>query len=437
VETASEPREPFGDDDLSIPEFVDRELTPATNGSVTGPVGLGVRQAARPRSRRRRLTVAARQELLWITVIYLSARGMLLLGAYLQGAFGHHDFLGQLANWDGLWYRRLANHGYPGHVDFGQTTLGFFPLYPILIWLVEPVFTVLTNHNAIWAATVSGLLISAIGGWIATVFVHRLADGWWGREAARRATILFIVFPGSVVFSMVYSEGILMPLATACLWALQQRRWLLAGVLAGFGSAVQPVGLMLPVMCLASAAWYAHQHRWRVAEIARCAIAPLLSITGAVGFMAFLWIWTGNPLANYLAQHHGWSEKTDPLAMVHTFNRMVPAFDPNHFNQPTINLNLVVGIVGGVILAVELVLLVRARREVSLEAIVWTLGIAFFAYTSEYVPPNPRMLITAFPALMVVARHLRGRSFAVVVWINGIGLASLSLITFVGHALRP
>ena len=153
--------------------------------------------------------------------------------------------------------------------------------------------------------------------------------------------------------------------------------------------------------------------------------------------MVFLWIWTGNPFANYIAQHHGWSETTDFLALVHTATRMAPAFDPSHFNTPTINLNLVFGLIGAAVLVIELYLLLRSRREVSTVAIVWTLGITFFAFTSEYVPPNPRMLITAFPALMVVGRYVQGRWFAVLVFFNVWLLAGLSLLTFWSTTLRP
>jgi hypothetical protein len=433
VETASEPVDPRRDDSLGLPPFIEVELKDTTTATVAAPTPTRIRSG-----RRARLSASARQELLWITVIYLSARGLLLLVAFVNGAFGHHNFLHELANWDGLWYRQLANHGYPANVDYGQTTLGFFPLYPITIFLLEPVFTVLTSHNTIWAATVSGVLISGVGGWIATVFVHRLADGWWGRAAARRATILFIVFPGSVVFSMVYSEGLLLSLAAACLWALERRRWLLAGVLAGFGTAVQPVGLMLGVVCAAAAAAELYRCRGRLRDARSALLAPILSATGAACFMIFLWIWTGNPFANYIAQHHGWSEKTDLLALVHTATRMAPAFDPDHFNSPvTINLNLVVGLVGAVILLAELWLLWRSRRQVSLAALVWTAGITAFAFTSEYVPPNPRMLITAFPALMVVGRYVQGKWFAILVFVNVWLLAGLSLLTFYSTALRP
>jgi hypothetical protein len=437
VETASEPIDPHRDDSLELPPFVDLELNSTAGSTAAEPAAAPARTRRRTR-RRTWLSVAARREVLWITVIYLAARGLLLVVAFVNGAFGHHNFLHELANWDGLWYRELANHGYPAHVDYGQTTLGFFPLFPIAIWLVEPVFLVLTSHNSIWAATVSGALLSAVGGWIATVLVHRLADGWWGREAARRATILFVVFPGSVVFSMVYSEALLMPLAVGCIWALERRRWVLAGVLAGFGSAVQPVGLMLPVVCLTAALLEAYRCRGHLRDARRALIAPVLSITGVVSFMLFLWIWTGSPFANYIAQHHGWSEKTDFLALVHTATRMARAFDPNHFNSPvTINLNLVVGLIGAMILAGELYLLWRSRRQVSAVAILWTLGITFFAVTSEYVPPNPRLLITAFPALMVVARYVQGKWFAVLVFVNVWLLAGLSLLTFWSTTLRP
>ena len=79
-----------------------------------------------------------------------------------------------------------------------------------------------------------------------------------------------------------------------------------------------------------------------------------------------------------------------------------------------------------------------SRREVSIEALVWTVGISFLAFTSsEGVPPNPRMLITAFPALAVIARYATGKWFRVIAWINGGLLIILSLLTFYGLTLRP
>ena len=57
--------------------------------------------------------------------------------------------------------------------------------------------------------------------------------------------------------------------------------------------------------------------------------------------------------------------------------------------------------------------------------------------TSEYVPPMPRLLITAFPAIMVLARYVRGRAFTVLLIVNGVALVGLSALTFIGTTLRP
>jgi hypothetical protein len=94
-------------------------------------------------------------------------------------------------------------------------------------------------------------------------------------------------------------------------------------------------------------------------------------------------------------------------------------------------------LIGAVLLVWTLTLLVRERHRVSIEAIAWTAGISFLALTSEYVPPNPRLLITAFPAIMVVARYVHGRAWTLILWGNGVLLIVLSVCTFWGTTLRP
>jgi Mannosyltransferase (PIG-V) len=393
------------------------------------------RSAAR-RSRAPGLSPAVRHELVWVTGVYLATRVLLLLTAAAFAAIGNHNFLNELANWDGLWYREVANHGYVDHVSYAQTTLGFLPLFPIAIWILEPLFS-LVVPGQILASTVAGVVISTAGGLIATVLVNRMASGWWGRESARRATLLFCVFPGSVVFSMVYSEGILLPLAVGCLYALQQRRFLLAGILAGLATAVGPTALVLIPVCAVSAVREWRRRGWGVANARRVLVAPVLSVTGIAIFALFLWAWTGSPWASYIAQHHGWSEKTDPLAMVHLVTTLAGQISFTHLNEPTINLNLVVGLIGGFLLLGMLVIMFKVRRSISLEAILWTLGIAFLALTSEYVPPNPRMLLTAFPAIMVAGHYIRGRWFRALMWTNVVLLVLLSTVTFYGVTLRP
>jgi len=369
--------------------------------------------------------------------VYLATRALLLLVALVNGTLRHHAFTHELSQWDGLWYRMLADHGYPTHVLHVQSTLGFFPVYPLLIWAVSHAFVVPIAHYEILSSTVAGVIVAGIGGLVATVLVQRLATGWWGEHTGRKAVVIFCLFPGSVVFSMVYAEGVMLALAAGCILALQKRQWLLAGVLAGIATATEPEALVLVLVCAVSAALELRRRGISDRAARRSLIAPLLSIVGVSAFAVFLWFWTGSPFASFIAQHDGWSEKTDVFAVLHLAQTSASQFSFTHFDHPTIDLNLVVGLAGAIVLVVLLVLVIRNWREMSVEAIVWTLGVSWLAMTSEYTPPNPRLVITAFPAVIVLARYVHGKWWTALLCVNGVLLVGLSALTFVGTTLRP
>lgn len=377
--------------------------------------------------------------------VYLATRVALLAVALVEHGVRHQPILYELANWDGRWFRALALSGYPTHVLHAQSTLGFLPLYPVAMWALAHV----VGAGSVSALTVAGLVVSGIGGLVATLLVGELASGWWGEATGRRAAVLFCLFPGSVIFSMVYAEGLLLPLAAGCLLALQRRRWVLAGLLAGVATAVEPDALALIPVCAVAAGLELRRTGWlrrtgclrptgRLGRAAwrtsRPVLAPALSLTGIAAFAAYLWARTGTPLANYDAQRYGWGEKTDPFALVHQASSLLNEISFTHFNHPTINLNLIVGLAGAVFLLAGAVLLCRRPRRVSAEALVWTAAIGLLTVTSEFVPPNPRLLITAFPVVLVFARYVRGRWLLA---LNGTLLIAMSYLTFYVHTLRP
>ena len=244
--------------------------------------------------------------------VYLATRALLLLVAFVNGTLRHHAFTHELSQWDGLWYRdarrprlsdaRLArpDHarllpGLPGHRLGGLTR-------------------VRRSDRALARScrrTIAGVIVAGIGGLVATVLVQRLATGWWGEHAGRKAVLIFCLFPGSVVFSMVYAEGVMLALAAGCILALQKRRWVLAGALAAVATATEPEALVLVVVCAVSAAARAPPARLGDRSARRSLIAPALSLVGVGAFAGFLWIWTGSPFASFIAQRDGWSEKTD------------------------------------------------------------------------------------------------------------------------------
>jgi len=423
----------------SAPESTETALESAREKSRESPRVDGWRGANEGGIARPQLIVAPLlRQARFAFLVFLASRLLLLVLALVEVAVRHHTLISELQIWDGGWYRALTTDGYPHHALHTQTTLGFFPLYSLLVWVVWQPLQFTSAHVTAWhAAVVAGVVISGIGGLIASFLVQRLAAGWWGEAAGRRAVILFCFFPGSIVFSLVYAEGIMIPLAAGCILALQHRRWLLAGILAALATATEPEAVVLVLVCAASAALELRRRGWRDPLARRSLVAPALAPAGLIGVLAFVWAWTGTPFAYWTAQHYGWNERFDLLALPHLAIRLAHHVSFSHFNHPTINLNWPVGLAGAVLFVFLLVLMFRIRRTISVEAWTWTLGIGFLAFTSEYVPPNPRLLITAFPAVVVLAYYCRRRAFAWVAAINAVLLVGMSWLTFVSVTLRP
>jgi hypothetical protein len=351
-------------------------------------------------------------------LVYLSTRALLVCVAVGVAAVTGHPLASTFGHWDGVWYSRLALGGYPAHPVHHQSVLGFFPLFPMAMWVLM--------HGLGISAVLAGTLISGVGGLVATVLVQRLATGWWGEESGRRATLLFCLFPGSVVFSMVYSEGLLIPLAAGCILALQKRRWLLAGVLSGIATATAATAGALILVCAIAA------RRER-----KALIAPLLSLTGIAAFALYLWQWTGTPFASLIAQRYGWHERFDPIAIVHQATLFASQLANLNLSHPTLDLSPLAALIGTAVLIAGVALLLRRPRTVSGEALAWILAVGALALFSEHVGPNARMLITAFPAVVVFAHRVKGRAFTWMLGVNAVLLVAMSALTFTGHSLTP
>jgi hypothetical protein len=339
----------------------------------------------------------------------------------------------EMSNWDGKWYLLTAQDGYYHHVirEAGAyTTLGFMPLYPMLIWGLA--------HGLGYFG--AGLLISMVAGGVATVLVGQLAEEWWGPERARRAIAFWCFFPGTVVFSMVYSEGLSISLIAGAMLLLARRRWLWAGVCAGLATAIAPAALAAVPMCAAAALREIHRRGWRDRGAWRALLAPILAPAGAVGFAIFLWSWTGSPLADYTAQHIEWSESTTPLAvpqvaaqLIHQiFVSGVAAHGPGG-----IDLNDILALIGTAFLVWAFKLLWEHRAQIPLVAWVWTVCVSVLALTSAKTPPNPRMLIVAFPLVLAVGAALSAPAHRRAMrWVLAATVV-MTPITYVGLWLRP
>ncbi len=306
------------------------------------------------------------------------------------------------------------------------------PLYPLLMWVVAHV-TQIGNLGA-------GLLISLISGGIATVLIGQLAEEWWGEAPARRAILFWCFFPGTVVFSMVYTEGLQLALIAGAMILLQRKRWVSAGLLCGLSTAIAPVSLAAVPMCAAAAWCEIREHGWQDRKARRSLIAVILSPLGAIGFGIFLWFWTGSPLADYSAQHVAWSESTTPFAIPEVLGSFIHQLfisGVGNHGPGGIDLNGVAALLGTVFLFWGLKLLWEHRQRVPLTAWVWTICVAVLALTSAKTPPNPRLLILMFPVVMAVGAVLTERGYRRALAYGIVATLVMTPLTYVGIWLRP
>lgn len=281
------------------------------------------------------------------------------------------------------------------------STLGFYPLYPLVIRGLASLGL---------PPLAAALITSFTGGLTAAVLVQRLATIWWGQQTARRAVAVFCLFPGSIVFSMAYSEGLTLPLVLGCLLALWSGRWLAAGLLAGLAGAVEPAGLALFPVTVAVAAREIRPFGLKERSARRSLLAPLLAPAGLAAFAVYLWYRTGTPFAAYQAQRYGWHEG-DVVALLHQPIARRLFEHPVAILGHLLNLSLWNGLLGSAFLLCALLALARVSHELTPGVLIWTIAMGVLTLWSVMTLANARMLLIAFPAVIVWARALPGRRF--------------------------
>jgi hypothetical protein len=353
-------------------------------------------------------------------VLFLYSR-LITLGAALGAVLHAHVPLYRIfESWDGAWYMSVVTTGYPSSIpekghQVAQSTIAFFPLLPDSVSLVHAVTRLPYFGAATLVTTVSG----AAAAMLLWLLVRRISDA----ATADRACALWCFFPGAIVLTVFYADGLMMVLVLGCLLALLERRWWAAGTLAALATATRPNALVLVACCAWAAAGAIRERRdWR------SMVAPLLAPTGLLAYFGFLWVRTGSPLAWFTVERGGWHQQLDPTTAWAEVSRFL--------QHPIGNIEDTAEFAALVFVAVAAVLLVRSRLPPIL--LVWTAGIIGIALLSQASGGiRARFILTAFPLVIVMALYLRGKAFALYLAVSGCLLAVVAAITVSSLALTP
>jgi hypothetical protein len=214
---------------------------------------------------------------------------VLFVGLFPGGEAGKPDFWQAVSRWDGQWYLSIAEKGYSWQGPAVQSNVVFWPLYPLL------------------AKVVGGLLGDLRWGFLVTtnvayaaflVCLFRLTTLDFDRETAKRAVVYAAIFPGAFVLGAFYTEALSFALVVAAFYAGRRGRWgwaIALGFLAGL------TRLPANVVLIALAYEYWRQRGLRLQGLWLAAIP-----VGALSFVAFIAVLTGEPLAVLTAQYTAW-----------------------------------------------------------------------------------------------------------------------------------
>ncbi|MHB8219128.1 MAG: mannosyltransferase family protein [Acidimicrobiales bacterium] len=353
-------------------------------------------------------------------VAYLAARLVTLVGVLVVDRFtgkGVHHVLGV---WDGAWFVRAAEHGWPSHLPMAyghvaRNTIAFFPAFPLVI-------------RALSAATplsplTAGLLVSGVSGLTAVLSVALLVRHYAGEDAARRGALLFALCPGTFVFSLAYSEGITITCVALGLVALLRRRWWWAGALGLVATATSPIALAF----VASCAWcavraVARQRNWQALA------APVLAPLGFAAYMVWLWVHTGSLSAWRLTEQGGWQSYPSLAYPVHILTTFL--FDPV---APTETGQILFA--GTVVTVIGAVLAIRRRQP----APVLTYGLLAAALAAVTAPVGlrPRFMMLAFPLVVAIGTTVRGRAYPWLVALSACLLIAMTALELASTAVFP
>lgn len=199
------------------------------------------------------------------------------------------------AAWDSGWYFDIATRGYYFTPD-GQSSLAFFPLYPMLMRALAWPFG--STDAAVWGA---GIAISYVAFFAGLIVLHRLTEGLFGdREVARRTVLLMAVFPFSFFLTRVYPSGLFFLLTVLSVSAAYRAHWWWAGIAGGLATLTRPHGILiaLPLVLLAL-----QGSPWRAAIGRLLRLAPIPAAFG--GYCLYAWSIAGHPLS-WLSSQNQW-----------------------------------------------------------------------------------------------------------------------------------
>lgn len=284
-----------------------------------------------------------------------------------------------LSHFDGIHYLRLVNKGYD---DTGSQA--FFPLYPLLIK-----FLTFGYFDPLYTAIVINLVLV-----ITTIFlvIKNLPS-----SNRVKFMVLFLSFPTSFYLLSVYTESLFIFLLVSFFILLKNKHFLLAAFIAGLASGTRLVGAFLVLSLLIE---LVKSHR----SLLYSTTLALISVSGLLGYMYFLYYRFGDPLMFIHVQSLFSNGRSDgeiillPQVLFRYLKILV-------LNAPT-TLSYYRSLFELITFSLSLIALYIYRHKIPLSSLVFSLCAIILPSLSGTLSSYPRYLLAVVPLFITISNNL-------------------------------
>lgn len=334
----------------------------------------------------------------WFAALAVTWTVLLTMSALAGDGLDPMALASRWARWDFIHFSDIARLGYlpaPGTASTAAPLTAFFPAFPELL---------AAGRLIGLPVTATGLVVSALAGAVATVFIARLGELRRPGSGVIVAAV-FVFSPMSIFLFAPYTEALFLAFAIPAWYLATRNRWLPASLLAAGAGLTRISGVFLVIALFVL--WCTQTYRTRtplrkaIPRVAWLAV-PTLAV---LGWMLVLFLMTGEPLEYLHAQQYWGRSFTDPIsAIVTTWTGYVPS--PEHWMRGAEIAAFLVGVF-------TLVLMLLRRR---FGEATW-LGINVAALgTSTYLYSVPRSGLLWWPLWLEIGALLERRRWMLWIW---------------------
>ncbi|MBU2760427.1 glycosyltransferase family 39 protein [Acidithiobacillus sulfurivorans] len=214
------------------------------------------------------------------------------------------NIMQSLIHWDAGWYMDIVQHGYSYNGNPNdQQNIAFFPLYPIIMKVLEQLFGLQNGVATIFPALLFG---------VASIYAfHALARTRLNENASLFATAAYALYPGATFFVSAYPTSIMNLLVIITFLAFNKKRYFIAAIAAGISTAG---GALLVFLSATITLAYANkiifkENKLTTSKFFQLILFAFVSFSGIIVFMLYQQISFGNALA-FIDVQKAWGYKS-------------------------------------------------------------------------------------------------------------------------------